>query len=172
MLGRILTPIGGFFSLASTPQSARTWICPERPNDTARAHRFRRRLGFSSPERKKSAALPSAQGRTSCSTKPRTEKCLICSTRSTKRCPLARWNAPSTSFRRTATGATLVTFTWNIKTMEGKQQVRDMLKARLADTKPSNWKIADGEDASETDGIIESWIQFERKSRVALATCA
>ena len=55
----------------------------------------------------------------------------------------------------------LVTFTWNIKTMEGKEQVRDMLKARLADTKPSNWKIADGEDASEADGIIESWIQFE-----------
>jgi len=55
----------------------------------------------------------------------------------------------------------LVTFTWNIKTMEGKQQVRDMLKARLADTKPSNWKIADGEDASEADGITESWIQFE-----------
>ena len=55
----------------------------------------------------------------------------------------------------------LVTFTWNIKTMEGKEQVRDMLTARLADTKPSNWKIADGEDASETDGIIESWIKFE-----------
>src|SRR6266849_6315147 len=55
----------------------------------------------------------------------------------------------------------LVTFTWNIKTMEGKEQVRDMLKARLADTKPSNWKIADGEDASEADGITESWIQFE-----------
>jgi hypothetical protein len=55
----------------------------------------------------------------------------------------------------------LVTFTWNIKTMEGKEQVRDMLRARLADTKPSNWKIADGEDASEADGITESWIQFE-----------
>src|SRR5438132_10235920 len=55
----------------------------------------------------------------------------------------------------------LVTFTWNIKTMEGKEQVRDMLKARLADTKPSNWKIADGEDASEADGITESWIKFE-----------
>src|SRR5258708_9983572 len=55
----------------------------------------------------------------------------------------------------------LVTFTWNIKTMEGKEQVRDMLKARLADTKPSNWKIADGEDASEAAGITESGIQFE-----------
>src|ERR1700751_2438584 len=55
----------------------------------------------------------------------------------------------------------LVTFTWNIKTMEGKEQVRDMLEARLADTKPSNWRIADREDASEADGITESWIQFE-----------
>lgn len=50
----------------------------------------------------------------------------------------------------------LVTFTWNIKTTEGQDQVRDMLKARLADTKPSNWRIADGETASETDGIVES----------------
>ena len=51
----------------------------------------------------------------------------------------------------------LVTFTWNIKTMEGKEQVRDMLKARLADTKPSNWKIADGEDGfgHERDALIQ-----------------
>jgi putative flavoprotein involved in K+ transport len=55
----------------------------------------------------------------------------------------------------------LVTFTWNIKTMEGKDQVRAMLQARLADTRPSNWKIADGEAATEADGIVESWIQFE-----------
>src|SRR3979411_2530716 len=55
----------------------------------------------------------------------------------------------------------LVTFPWNIKTMEGKEQVRDMLKARLAETKPSNWKIADGEDGSEADGITERWIQIE-----------
>src|SRR3954454_12231416 len=41
----------------------------------------------------------------------------------------------------------LVTFTWNIKTMEGKDQIRDMLSAQLAQTRPSNWKIADGEDA-------------------------
>src|SRR3954451_7054398 len=55
----------------------------------------------------------------------------------------------------------LVSFTWNIKTMEGRDQVRDMLKARLADTKPSKWKIADSEDATETNGMTESWIQFE-----------
>ncbi|MGL3212366.1 NAD(P)/FAD-dependent oxidoreductase [Bradyrhizobium sp. BR 1433] len=55
----------------------------------------------------------------------------------------------------------LVTFTWNIKTMEGKDQIRDMLKARLADSKPSGWRIAEGEAASEAGGIIESWIEFE-----------
>ncbi|MCA6101592.1 NAD(P)/FAD-dependent oxidoreductase [Bradyrhizobium australafricanum] len=55
----------------------------------------------------------------------------------------------------------LVTFTWNIKTMEGKDQIRDMLQARLADSKPSGWRIADGEVASEAGGIIESWIEFE-----------
>ncbi|WP_431015996.1 NAD(P)-binding domain-containing protein [Bradyrhizobium pachyrhizi] len=55
----------------------------------------------------------------------------------------------------------LVTFTWNIKTMEDKDQIRDMLKARLADSKPSGWRIADGEAASEAGGIIESWIEFE-----------
>src|SRR6516162_9381473 len=55
----------------------------------------------------------------------------------------------------------LITFTWNIRTMEGKDQIRDMLKARLADTKPSHWRIADGETATEADGIVDSWIQFE-----------
>ncbi|MGY4400815.1 NAD(P)/FAD-dependent oxidoreductase [Bradyrhizobium sp. USDA 3315] len=55
----------------------------------------------------------------------------------------------------------LVTFTWNIKTMEGRDQIRDMLQARLADSKPSGWRIADGEAASEAGGIIESWIEFE-----------
>ena len=55
----------------------------------------------------------------------------------------------------------LVAFTWNIKTMEGQDQVREMLESQLGEIKPSNWKIADGEEASEADGVTESWIQFE-----------
>ena len=55
----------------------------------------------------------------------------------------------------------LVAFTWNIKTMEGREQVRDMLNARLADVKPSNWQVAEGEEASEADGVMEAWISFE-----------
>jgi len=55
----------------------------------------------------------------------------------------------------------LVTFTWNLKTMEGKDQVRAMLESQLAGTKPSHWRIDEGEDVTESDGLIEGWISFE-----------
>jgi putative flavoprotein involved in K+ transport len=55
----------------------------------------------------------------------------------------------------------LVTFTWNIKTVEGREQVRDMLQSQLSQARPTNWKVAPGEDASEADGITEAWITFE-----------
>jgi putative flavoprotein involved in K+ transport len=57
----------------------------------------------------------------------------------------------------------LVTFTWNLKTMEGQDQVRNMLKATLAETKPSGWAVAEGEEATEADGVITAWITFETK---------
>ena len=53
----------------------------------------------------------------------------------------------------------LVAFTWNIKTMEGRQAIHDMLDARLADTKPSKWTL-EGE-ATHADGVTEGWITFE-----------
>ncbi|MGB8855541.1 MAG: NAD(P)/FAD-dependent oxidoreductase [Burkholderiales bacterium] len=53
----------------------------------------------------------------------------------------------------------LVTFTWNIKTLESKAQIKDMLQATLASTQPSNWQI-DGE-ATEADGVTEAWFTFE-----------
>jgi len=55
----------------------------------------------------------------------------------------------------------LVTFTWNIRTMEGRDQIRAMLESQLDAARPSNWRIAEGEDATETDGLIEGWISFE-----------
>ena len=55
----------------------------------------------------------------------------------------------------------LVTFTWNIKTMEGKAEIADMLRNQLAACKPSNWQIAEGESASEEGGVITAWISFE-----------
>ncbi|TPJ55963.1 NAD(P)/FAD-dependent oxidoreductase [Mesorhizobium sp. B2-7-1] len=55
----------------------------------------------------------------------------------------------------------LVTFTWNLKTMEGQDQVRAMLQATLASTKPTDWAVAKGEEAGEDGGIITAWITFE-----------
>jgi putative flavoprotein involved in K+ transport len=55
----------------------------------------------------------------------------------------------------------LVTFTWNIRTMEGKDAIRDMLKAQLQSVKPSAWALAEGEDAAEDEGIVSGWIVFE-----------
>ncbi|MDX8479541.1 NAD(P)/FAD-dependent oxidoreductase [Mesorhizobium sp. VK24D] len=55
----------------------------------------------------------------------------------------------------------LVTFTWNLKTMEGRDQIRDMLQATLANTKPTGWTVAKGEGATEDGGITTAWITFE-----------
>jgi putative flavoprotein involved in K+ transport len=53
----------------------------------------------------------------------------------------------------------LVSFTWNIKTMEGKAQIADMLKATLDHVKPSNWQLEG--DASGDEAMTEGWITFE-----------
>ena len=57
----------------------------------------------------------------------------------------------------------LVAFTWNLTTSEGRDQIADMLGARLADTGPSNWVTA--EPPTETpDGVAEAFVEFETQS--------
>ncbi len=53
----------------------------------------------------------------------------------------------------------LVSFTWNLITLEGRPAIEAMLKETLAHVKPSNWKI-EGE-AKKTNGVIEGWFTFE-----------
>ena len=53
----------------------------------------------------------------------------------------------------------LVSFTWNIITLEGRAAIEAMLKETVAKVKPSNWKI-EGE-AKKVDGVIEGWFTFE-----------
>ncbi len=52
----------------------------------------------------------------------------------------------------------LVAFTWNIKTMEGRDAIRAMLDARLDEVGAGDWRL-DGE-ANEADGVIDVWINF------------
>lgn len=53
----------------------------------------------------------------------------------------------------------LVAFTWNIVTMEGQDEIQDMLSATLSEIQPSSWELI--EPATETDGIVEGWFCFE-----------
>lgn len=55
----------------------------------------------------------------------------------------------------------LVAFTWNFRTMEGKDQITGMLTAQLAATSPFGWKLAEGETPTEEGGVTTAWIQFE-----------
>jgi putative flavoprotein involved in K+ transport len=53
----------------------------------------------------------------------------------------------------------LIAFTWNIKTLEGKDEIRAMLAATLSQVRPSRWTFA-GEGPAE-DGVIAGWFTFE-----------
>ncbi len=55
----------------------------------------------------------------------------------------------------------LVAFTWNIRTQEGHDAVRDMLAARMADTGASHFQL-EGE-ATEADGVTDAWFTFETR---------
>ena len=53
----------------------------------------------------------------------------------------------------------LVSLTWNIKTVEGPDEIRHMLEKTLSNAKPHNFQI-EGE-ANEADGVIDAWFTFE-----------
>ncbi|CDX27299.1 conserved hypothetical protein [Mesorhizobium sp. ORS 3359] len=53
----------------------------------------------------------------------------------------------------------LLTFTWNIKTMEGQAAIREMLKATLSLAQPSHCHLTG--EASVDDGVVEAWFSFE-----------
>ncbi|MDA3922183.1 MAG: NAD(P)/FAD-dependent oxidoreductase [Salinisphaera sp.] len=55
----------------------------------------------------------------------------------------------------------LVAFTWNLKTSEGKTEIRKMLEARLDDVKPTHWAVDENEEPTHADGITEGFIEFE-----------
>jgi putative flavoprotein involved in K+ transport len=55
----------------------------------------------------------------------------------------------------------LISFTWNIRTFEGRAEITRMLEAALSRVQPTGWTVTDGEEPAETDGITEAWINFE-----------
>jgi len=53
----------------------------------------------------------------------------------------------------------LVAFTWNLKTVEGPDEIRRMLDATLEHTRPSGWHTTEPPDTA--DGVTTAWIAFE-----------
>jgi putative flavoprotein involved in K+ transport len=53
----------------------------------------------------------------------------------------------------------LVAFTWNLKTVEGRAGVTDLLQETLERTDPSGFRTAEPPD--EADGVTTAWIEFE-----------
>lgn len=52
-----------------------------------------------------------------------------------------------------------VSFTWNLKTLEGRREISDMLDTALDDVQPANWQLT--EQPTAADGVTEAWISFE-----------
>ncbi|CAN5556821.1 NAD(P)/FAD-dependent oxidoreductase [soil metagenome] len=57
----------------------------------------------------------------------------------------------------------LVSFTWNLKTVEGRAAVAHMLQERLADTDPSGFRTRETpvQDGSGTGAVTSAFIEFE-----------
>ncbi len=53
----------------------------------------------------------------------------------------------------------LVSFTWNLKTAEGPQQIQAMLEATMPGAAPSNFAIQG--EGTEAGGVTEGWFTFE-----------
>jgi len=53
----------------------------------------------------------------------------------------------------------LVSFSWNLKTAEGPQQIQAMLEGTMPNAKPANFAIQ--REGSEADGVTEGWFTFE-----------
>lgn len=58
----------------------------------------------------------------------------------------------------------LVSLTWNLRTMEGPDEVARMLRAQLAHIQPSGWRLDEAEIPGEKDGVITAWFRFETRA--------
>ncbi|UWR23915.1 NAD(P)/FAD-dependent oxidoreductase [Sulfitobacter sp. S190] len=55
----------------------------------------------------------------------------------------------------------LVAMTWNIKTVEGREEIEAMLQSQLTHAKPAKFEVQAGEPATEDAGVTTAWITFE-----------
>jgi len=68
------------------------------------------------------------------------------------------FDAVSELFQKDCYWRDVVSFTWNLKTVEGQSAVRAMLEATASKTQPAEWMLEG--DATEANGIVEGWFTF------------
>jgi putative flavoprotein involved in K+ transport len=69
------------------------------------------------------------------------------------------WPAAADLFGNECYWRDLVSFTWNIKTLEGKEEIQAMLAATYPAAQPHMWKITG--DATTNGDVTEGWFTFE-----------
>ena len=57
----------------------------------------------------------------------------------------------------------LVLFTWNLRTLEGQDQIRDMLARQLAQVEPVRFGRDAKEAVSDDGGLLQGWIEIETR---------
>src|SRR5690349_14994270 len=62
-------------------------------------------------------------------------------------------------FATTSFWRDLVAFTWNIKTVENRDGIADLLRATMESTDARDFHTT--EEPTEADGVVEAWIAFE-----------
>jgi putative flavoprotein involved in K+ transport len=55
----------------------------------------------------------------------------------------------------------LVAFTWNLCTMEGRDEIAAMLRDQLPAIRPRGFALTSGEPAGDGGGFLQAWIDFE-----------
>src|SRR5436309_3119161 len=69
------------------------------------------------------------------------------------------WSAVANLFCDDCYWRDLVSFTWNIKTMEGRDEIVDMLDATIHDVRPGGWQLQG--EVTDQDGVVAAWLTFE-----------
>ncbi len=69
--------------------------------------------------------------------------------------------AAATCFEPEGYWRDLVSFSWNIATLEGAPAIASMLTAQLASVKPTGFRVAAGEAADNAGEVQQAWIDFE-----------
>ena len=57
----------------------------------------------------------------------------------------------------------LVLLTWNLKTLEGRAAIRQMLDAQLDAASPVVFSLSPGETVDEADGVVSAWIDIDTR---------